>query len=147
MKILLLKDIPGVGRKNDIKDVTEGYARNFLFAKKLAVAATDAKIRIIAHEKNALQHKETADKKKYKDIADKLASTQVTIVTKVGEKGKAFGSVGAGHIKTALDKQGIAIEEEWIALKEPIKTTGITAVPLKFPYGVSGSVNVTIKPE
>lgn len=147
MKILLLKDVPGVGQKNDIKEVNEGFARNFLFTKKLAVAASDAKIRTLEHEKNALQHKETADKKRYQNIADKLASTEVIITTKVGEKGKSFGSIGATQIKKALGRQGVDIEEEWVTLTEPIKTIRIVAVPLKFPYGISGSVNVTVKAE
>lgn len=147
MKVILLKDVPGVGQKNDIKEVTEGYARNFLFAKKLAMVATDLKIRALEHEKTDKQHKEMADQKKYQDIADKLASMEVTIGTKVGEKGKAFGSISTSHIKKALAEQGMSIEEEWIILEEPLKTTGSTQVMLKFPHGVSGSVSVTIKPE
>lgn len=147
MKVLLLKDVPGVGQKNDIKEVTEGYARNFLFAKKLAIPATDLKIRALEYEKTDKQHKEIADKKKYQDIADKLASIEVTIGTKVGEKGKAFGSVGASHIKKALAEQGIGIEEEWIILEEPLKTTGSRHVTFAFPHGISGFVNVIIKPE
>ncbi len=147
MKVLLLKDVRNVGQKNDIVDVNEGYARNFLIAKKLAVPATNSTVRSVQHEKTEKQQKELANKKKYQDIADKLKSMEVIIATKVGEKGKAFGSIGAAQIKKALDKQGMNIEEEWIALKDPIKTTGVTSVPLKFPHGVSGAFNVTIKPE
>ncbi|MDP3779024.1 MAG: 50S ribosomal protein L9 [bacterium] len=147
MKVLLLKDVRGVGQKNDIKEVNEGYARNFLIPKKLAVAATHSTIRSVEHEKAEKSQKQLTNQKKYQDIADKLKSMEVTIVTRVGEKGKAFGSIGAAQIKKALDKQGVNIEEKWIALKDSIKTTGVTAVPLKFPHGVSGAFSVTIKPE
>ncbi len=147
MKVLLLQDVRGVGQKNDIVDVNEGYARNFLISKKLAAAATDSAVRSVQHEKTAKQEKELANKKKYQDIADKLKSMEVIIVTKVGEKGKAFGSIGAAQIKKALDAQGVDIEEEWIALEGPIKTTGVSTVALKFPHGVYGAFGVTIKPE
>jgi len=147
MKVLLLKDVPGVGQKNDVKDVNDGFARNFLFARKLAVAATDEKLRFIEQEKTGKQQRQVNEAGKYQDIADRIKLLEVTIATKVGEKGKAFGSIGAGHIKKALEKQGIIIEEDWIDLEGPIKTTGAKQVTLKFPHGISGSVKVTIKPE
>ena len=147
MKVLLLKDVPNVGRKNDIKDVNNGFARNFLFARKLAVAATDEKIREVEREKKGKEDKQQTDRRKYQDIADQLAQVEVIILTKVGEKGKAFGSIGSHDIKKALISQGYAIEEEWIALEDPIKTTGTIKVPLKFPHEVEGSLAVTVKAE
>ena len=69
------------------------------------------------------------------------------ITTKVGEKGRAFGSVGKHEIKKALEEQGIMIEDEWITLEEPIKSTGEKQIPIKFPYGILGLVMVTIKSE
>ena len=147
MKILLLKDVPGVGQKNDIKDVNDGFARNFLFVKKLAVAATDERLQFLEREEAGKQEKQLNEKIKYQDIADKINSVELIIATKVGEKGKAFGSIGASHIKRALGKQGIYIEEEWVELEEPLKTTGSKQIPLKFPHGVSGFVTVTIKSE
>ena len=147
MKVLFLKDVPNVGQKNDIKDVHDGFARNFLFARKLAVAATEEKIRKVEKEKQGKEQKQQTDRKKYQDIADRLANVEVVIPTKVGEKGKAFGSIGSHDIKKALETQGVHIEEEWIALEEPIKTTGTVKVPLKFPHRVEGSLAVTVKAE
>ena len=147
MKVLLLKDVPGTGRKNDIKDVNNGFARNFLLARNLAVAATDQKIREMEKEKQGKEQKQQSDRKKYQDIADGLAKIEIVIPTKIGEKGKAFGSIGSNDIKKALKAAGHAIEEEWIAIEDPIKTTGTIHVPLKFPHGVGGSLMVTIKPE
>ena len=147
MKVLLLKDVPNVGRKNDIKDVNDGFARNFLFTRKLAVAATDEKIREVEKEKQGKQQKDQSERKKYQDIADRLGALEVNIGTKVGEKGRAFGSIGSHEIKKAIEKQGMHIDEEWISLEEPIKSTGVKQIPIKFPHGVSGSITVTIKPE
>ncbi|MEK7074349.1 MAG: 50S ribosomal protein L9 [Patescibacteria group bacterium] len=147
MKVLLLKDVPGVGQKNDVKDVNDGFARNFLFVKKLAVAATDERLQFLEREEAGKQEKQLNEKIKYQDIADKINSVELIIATKVGEKGKAFGSIGASHIKRALGKQGIDIEEEWVELEEPLKTTGSKQIPLKFPHGVFGFVTVTIKSE
>ena len=147
MKVLLLKDVPGVGKKNDIKDVNDGFARNFLFVKKLGIPATDGRVQSIKQEKIGKQQKQENEIKKYQDIVEKIKSLEVIIATKVGEKGKAFGSINLHQIKKELEKQGIVIEEEWINLEEPLKTTGIKYVPLKFPHGISGSVSITIKPE
>ena len=147
MKVLLLKDVPDVGQKNDIKDVNDGFARNFLLARKLAIAATDEKIREMEHMKQGKEQKQRSDRKKYQDIADRLAGIEVVIPTKVGEKGKTFGSIGSHDIAHALMSQGHAIEEGWIALEDPIKTTGAIKVPLKFPHGVEGSLMVIVKPE
>lgn len=147
MKVLLLKDVPGLGQKNDIKDVNDGYARNFLFARKFAVMATNETIQEVEKGKKHKEQKQQDNQKKYQDIAQQLEKIEVVITTKVGEKGKAFGSVGRHDIKKSLDAQGYMIEEEWIALEEPIKTTGTTRVPLKFPHGVMGSIAVIIRPE
>ena len=147
MKVLLLRDVPNVGHKNDIKDVHDGFARNFLFARKLAIVATDEKIHEVEKEKKGKEDKQQTDRKKYQDIANQLAQVEVVIPTKVGEKGKAFGSIGSHDIKKALTSQGYTIEEEWIVLKDPIKTTGTIKVPLKFPHGVEGLLMVTIKAE
>lgn len=147
MNVLFLKDVSGVGRKHEIKNVNDGFARNFLFPKKLAIMATDEKIKIIEHEKTGKQQQEIRNQKKYQDIADTIALLNVVIVTKIGEKGKAFGSIGTDDIQKALKRQGVHVEEDWIMLEEPLKTTGTSSIALKFPHGVLGSVYVTVKPE
>ena len=147
MKVLLLKDVPDVGRKNEVKEVNDGFARNFLFAKKLAIPATSDKVKAVEMEKKGKEQKQASEQKKFQDIADKLKSVEIVISTKVGEKGKAFGSIGSHQIKKALDVKGINIEEKWISLTQPIKTTGSKTIDITFPRGVIGSLTVTIKPE
>lgn len=145
MKVILLKDVSGIGRKNDIKEVNDGFARNFLFARKLAIPATDDTLRLVEYEKAGKQKKLINDKKKYQDMADKIKSVEIMIKTKIGEKGKAFGSIGAHHIKKELEKQGINIKQDWIVLKKTMKTTETKQVALIFPHNVSGFVTVTIQ--
>ena len=147
MKILLLKDVLNVGRKNDIKEVNDGFARNFLLVKKLAVRATDGRIQEVEKNKQGQKQKQEGEQKKYQDVADRLKTIEIIITTKVGEKGRAFGSVGKHEIKKAVEQQGIIIEDDWIVLEEPIKSTGEKHIALTFPHGISGSVKVTIKPE
>lgn len=147
MKVLLLKDIPDVGRKNEVKEVNDGFARNFLLLKKLAVPATDDKIKAVEAEKKTAEQKQSSEQKRFQDLADKLKSIEIVIATKIGEKGKAFGSIGSNQIKKALDAKGVSIEEEWILLDEPIKTTGSKKIDIKFSHGIVGSFLVTIKPE
>ncbi len=147
MRVLLLKDVPGTGRKNDIKDVNDGFARNFLLARNLAVVATDIKIQHVEMEKQGKEQKQQIEQKKYQDLADQVKEIEAVILTKVGEKGRAFGSISAHEIKKAIENQGITIDEAWIELEEPIKSTGAKQIVLKFPHGVSGLVTVIIKPE
>ena len=96
--------------------------------------------KLIASEKKYLIEK-------YQDIADRLNTIEAIITTKVGEKGKAFGSIGKHEIKKTIAKLGVVLEDEWIVLEEPIKSTGEKQIPIAFPHGVSGSLKVTIKPE
>lgn len=147
MKVLLLKDIPDVGRKNEVKEVNDGFARNFLLLKKLAVPATGDKIKAVETEKKNKEQKQSSEQKRFQDVADKLKSIEIVIATKVGEKGKAFGSIGSHQIKKALDAKGVSIEEEWISLDEPIKTTGPKKIDIKFPHGIVGSLMIIVKPE
>ena len=147
MKVLLLKDIPDVGRKNEVKDVNDGFARNFLFAKHLAIPATSNAVQTVETQKTHKEQKQASDKKKFQDIADMLKSAEVVITTKLGEKGKVFGSIGSHQIKKSLDEKGIHIEEEWLSLEKPIKTSGSKKIDIKFPHGVAGSLMVTVRPE
>ncbi|MBI4224721.1 MAG: 50S ribosomal protein L9 [Candidatus Sungbacteria bacterium] len=148
MKIILLADVPHVGKKNEIKDVSDGFARNFLFVRKLAVLATEQAQHSVAAYKEHAEKKKSAEQEQYRKLAEKLASLQVVIKIKVGGKGKAFGSVNAAKIIEHLKAQHhIELEKEWLHLDEPLKSTGIKEVPVRFPYGVEGGVSVIIESE
>ena len=147
MKVILLKDVPKVGRKNEVKDVSEGYARNFLIRQNLAKPATDGAIKTLSREQNQKGEDKEQERKKYQTLVDKLSLLKVVLKVKIGEKGRAFGSINAGKIQEELRKQGVVIEKEWIQLDDPIKTTGEHHIPIHFPQTVKGTLKVKIVPE
>lgn len=147
MKVILLQDVRGVGRKYEVKDVSEGYARNFLFARGLAKPATEQALR----EREGMKTKEAQDASReaqtHKDTAERLKKEKLMFTVKVGEKGKAFGSIGVSDIMEELRKRNMHLKKEWIELEEPIKSTGEKRVPIKFPLGVVGEAIIIIKSE
>lgn len=147
MKVVLLKDVSKVGRKNEVKEVSEGFARNFLFRQNLARPATEEILGILSREQSQKEFAKEVERKKYQALVDKLNLLEVIFRTKIGEKGKAFGSINAAKIQDELKKLGVVVQKEWILLEDPIKTTGEHHVTLKFPGNVSGVARVIIKPE
>lgn len=146
MKVIFLKDIAGVARKNETKDVAEGYARNFLFARNLAVPATDAAIRDVAGEKARKAAGEEKEKARFCELAEKLSITPLVFKVKMGEKGKAFGSVSHAKIIDELKKRGIILDKSWL-LHESLKTMGEHKIAISFPHGVRGEIRVILEKE
>ncbi len=140
MKIILRKDVRGVGRKNDIKEVPDGYARNFLIAKNLAVAATP---KAIAAAGDA-QKREEALIAKFKADAEKLAKETLYFFVKTGERGEVFGAVSREDIKKALRERGY--EEGEVVLPKSLKTLGTETVDVRLGRGVTARVKVMIAP-
>ncbi len=148
MKVVFLTDVRGQGKKNELKEVSDGYARNYLLPRKLAVEAT-------ADTLNAMKLKEKAKKaqlEKEKALAEenakKLEAVVVKIPAKAGAGGKLFGSVTSKEISDALLKQhDMAIDKNKIVQAEPIKTFGTFAVKCKLGFEVSGTINVVVSEE
>ena len=147
MKVILLQDIPSVGKKYDIKEVNGGYARNFLLPRGLVKPATDAAIADLAARKERDERKKTDERRGLQAAVARLKNVTLSFRVKIGEKGKAFGSITAQKIADALNRQGIAAEKEWILLEEQIKTTGEKIVPIHFPHGVSGEIKLIVEAE
>lgn len=147
MKIILLQDVPKVGTKNEVKEVSDGYARNFLFARNLAKPATSENIKTLKNQKAREEREKSEEYQKYKELVDKLKEINLYFKVKMGEKGRAFGSVTPLKIAEALKKQGIAAEKGWVLLKESIKTTGEHKVKIKLPQGLAGEVKVVVENE
>lgn len=147
MKIILQQDVPSLGRKRDVKDVSNGYARNFLLPQKLAIPATEGALALLSAAREQSERSRAAEEASYRATADKLRTMTLSFKTKMGERGKAFGSVGATKIAEALAGQGIAADKEWIALDESIKTAGERIVDVKFPHGITGQIKIIIEPE
>jgi large subunit ribosomal protein L9 len=144
MKVILQKDIPNLGEAGDIKDVSEGYARNYLLPKKLVIAANDSSQKAVEHQKRLVKIKKDKRKKQSEKVMEALAALELQIGAQVGEEEKLFGSVTAMDIARKLKEHGIEIDKRKIHLDEPIKKTGTFEVPVKLDEGISVKVRVTI---
>ena len=148
MKVILLKDVKGSGKAGDTLNVADGYARNFLIAKGLAVEANSKNLNDLAGKKASAQHKidvETADNKA---IADKIADKEVVIKAKAGQGGKLFGAVTSGVVAEALkDQYGVDVDKKKIALSTDIKAFGDFTATVKMSHGVSCGIKVKVVEE
>ena len=145
MKVLLLQDVKAQGKKGEVVNVSDGYARNFLFPKKLAVEA-DAKImNDIKNKESAKQHKIELEKQAARDTAAKLQSVVVKIRIQAGTDGRVYGSVTSKDIAEALMEQhGIEIDKRKIVLDAPIKNYGTYTLDVKLYPEIAGKINVVV---
>lgn len=147
MKVLLLKDVKSIGKKGEIIEVNDGYARNFLIKKGFAQQATAGVINE-TNQKNAALAKQK--QKEYEDavaMAKELDGKTISVVIKFGDNGKSFGAVTTKEIGNELAKLGYDIDKKKINLKDSIKTAGLFDVEIKVYVGVSATVRVEVKPE
>ncbi|MCI6174550.1 MAG: 50S ribosomal protein L9 [Clostridiales bacterium] len=145
MKVILLEDVKSLGRKGEVVNASDGYARNMLLPKKLAVAATDSNMKDLAakkrgEEKLAKEQKEAAEALK----AD-LEAKPVTVSIRVGESGKTFGSVSSKELAEAVKEQlGIEVDRKKMNLAQPIRELGTTTVEIRLHPQVSASLRVNV---
>ena len=146
MKVILKADIKGVGKKNEVINSADGYARNFLFPKKLAVEANAENMKKLQSQKDSIQYKKDTEKEEAKKIAEKINKIIVRINVKVGENGKIFGGVSAKDIAENLELQhNIKVDKKKIDLKETIKTLGIHIVEIKLYENVIGKIKIDVR--
>ena len=145
MKVILQQDVKGQGKKGQLVEVSDGYGRNFLLAKKLAVLATPENVNTMKQQEKARKAQEAAEKAEAQAIAKKLEDLTVKIAAKAGEGGRLFGAVTAKEVSDALSAQhGISIAKAKLVLEEPIKACGGYKVKAKLGYEISGIVNVMV---
>ncbi|MBM4147248.1 MAG: 50S ribosomal protein L9 [Nitrospira sp.] len=144
MKVILKEDVKSIGSMGQIADVSDGFARNYLVPRGLAVEANVKNIRSLEHEKKVIQEKARKVKNSVQDLANRLANMTVVIKTKAGEEGKLFGSVTTMDIAEQLKNQGIEIDKKKISFDEPIKRLGTYAVNLKLHSEIAAKVNVQV---
>ena len=145
MKVILLGNIKGVGKKDDIINANDGYARNFLFPKNKAVEANATNLAKLKAKQNSENHKKEVEKSEAEKLKAKLENISLRIEVKAGENGKIFGGVTAKEVSDELKKQkNIDIDKKKILLKETIKTVGIFNVDVKLYEGVIGKIKVNI---
>mgnify|MGYP004608611489 FL=1 len=145
MKVILKADIKGVGKKDQIINASDGYARNFLFPKNLAVEANSENMEKLKSKNESIAYKKNQEKEEAKKIADKMGKILLKIKVKSGENGKIFGGVSSKEIAENLEKQySIKIDKKKIELKETIKTLGSTTVNVKLYEGVLGKLKLDV---
>lgn len=145
MKVILMSDIKGVGKKDQIINASDGYARNFLFPKKLAVEANAENLGKLKGRNDSKQHKKDVEKNEAEQIAQKLEKITLTIEVKAGENGKIFGGVSTKEISEQLKKgHNIKIDKKKIELKETIKNLGTFNINAKLFEGVNGNIKIHI---
>lgn len=145
MKVILLNDIKGVGKKDQIIDASDGYARNYLLPKKLAVEATNENLSKLNNKKEAAIYKKDMEKQNAEELAKKLKVILLKIKVKAGENGKIFGGVTAKEISENLKKQyDFSVDKKKIEIKETIKTLGEFNVDIKLYEGVTAKLKIDV---
>lgn len=145
MKVIFQKDVKGKGKKGDVKDVSEGYARNYLLKNNLAIEATPGNLKSLDAKKRKSEMQEQEEKEEAIQLKDELADLIVEMKAKSGEGGRLFGSITSKQIADTLQKEhGYKIDKRKIELDEPIRSLGYTIVPVKLHLEVSGSIKVHV---
>lgn len=145
MKVIFLKDVKGKGRKGEVKNVSDGYARNYLLKNKLAEEATQGNMKALEAKKRKAMQEEQKEKEEAMELKDTLADLTVELKAKSGDSGRLFGSITSKQIAEALEKEhGYKIDKRKIELDEPIRALGYTTIPVKLHPDVSGSIKVHV---
>ena len=145
MKVILQQDVKGQGKKGQLVEVSEGYGRNFLLPRKLAIEATTDAINTLNLKEKARKAEEARQKAEAEEISKKLKDCPVKLTAKAGNGGKLFGAVTTKEIAEGLKKQhNIDIPKQKLVLDEPIKSFGTYQVKAKLGFEISGTVSVTV---
>ena len=147
MKVILLQDVKGKGKKGQMIEVSDGYARNFMLPRKIAVEATADAVNTMRMNDKATQERIAREKAEAMEISRKLREMTVTVTAKGGGAGRLFGSVTNQEIADALAKTGIKLDKRKIIIAEPIKNVGTYTVTCKLGYEITAPLTVKIEEE
>jgi large subunit ribosomal protein L9 len=147
MRVILREDVEKLGTRGQMVRVAEGYARNFLLPKRLAVVATDANVKIVEQERQAGLRREAKEKSAAEELGKLVAALTLSTTQKAGEADQLFGSVTAKDIADLLEKQGYTIDRRKIHLETPIKTLGEHKVPVRLHREVTVDVTLVVNKE
>jgi len=145
MRVILLKDLPNLGKKGDVKDVSDGYGRNFLIRNKLVEILTPQTARKLEQEREKEEKTATALKNQTLALKEKIEKLKLVLKTKIGESGRVFGSITPTKILAELEKNGIKLEKSQV-LSKPIKTLGENKIKIKLPQGMEAELKIIIEP-
>ncbi len=144
MRVVLLKDVTGLGLAGVIKDVKEGYARNYLVPRGLAMEATEATLKALKAQQQTVQQRTDRERTEAERLAATLEQIVLTVPARAGEGGRLFGSVTAQDVAEALAAQGLKISKKQIELSEPIKSPGFFTIPVRLGQRIVAHVDVNV---
>jgi large subunit ribosomal protein L9 len=147
VKVILTTDVPKLGKSGELKDVPDGYARNFLIPQKVAVPAAGGAYRAWQHDIASREEKRQRERGEAEIAANRIASTTLTMGVKVGEGGKLYGSITAQDIADALGRRGITVDKHKIDLDQPLKSLGTYKVAVKVYAGMTSEVTIVVEPK
>jgi large subunit ribosomal protein L9 len=144
MQVILREDMENLGKSGEVVTVRPGYGRNYLLPRGLAVSATEADVKRVAHEKRVIAARNAKLAKDAQAEADRLNQVSVSIAVAVGEEDRLFGSVTARDIADAYKEKGVNVDAKKLVIADPIKTLGLTEVPVKLAHGVTATLKVWV---
>lgn len=147
MEVILLDNVPSLGRRGDTVKVKPGYARNFLFPRKLALPSTQSNARVFKEEEKVLAKRDELAKSNAQKAAAKMADVSCTIPVQVGEEDKLYGSVSANDIARVLKDQGYDIDKKQVLLEEPIKQLGVYTIDVRLHREINAPIKVWVVKE
>lgn len=146
MKVILIKDVKNLGKEGDVKEVSEGYARNFLLPQKMVVAATDDAIRKIETEREKEKKEHLENLEKFRSLSEEISRKKIVIKAK-DRNGKLFGRIGAKEIIEAIGAKKAKLEEKMIILENPIKKTGNYQIKIQLTPEIKTEIILTVEGE
>lgn len=144
IKVILKSDVEGLGKSGEVKQVKDGFARNYLLPKQLVLPATEFNLKKVEIQQKKTQAKRLLETKKVQEIAGRLDSLSVTVAVEVNEEGKLYGGLSAQDIAKAIQAEGIDVDKKSIVLVGPIKELGIYDVPIKLHSEVTAKVKIWV---
>ncbi|WP_059050421.1 50S ribosomal protein L9 [Paenibacillus senegalimassiliensis] len=147
MKVIFLQDVKGQGKKGEVKNVSEGYAQNFLLPRGLVRPATDGNVKTLEQQTAAEQKRKLQEKEEAAQLGKKLEEMTIELKAKAGEGGRLFGAITSKQVAEALAKNGVKIDKRKIEMSDPIRTLGVTQVPVKLHPEVKSTLKVHVTEE
>jgi large subunit ribosomal protein L9 len=144
MRVILLKDVPSIGHAGEVREVKDGYARNFLLPRGLAAAATAGNLQHLAQAQAAAKQRESRVLREVAELKTRLETLVVEVRARAGEEGRLFGSITAQDIAEAIARKGVEITKKQIELTDPIKTTGFYKVPVRLHQHHTAMVEINV---
>jgi large subunit ribosomal protein L9 len=148
MKVFLKQDVSGVGKANEVKDVSNGYARNYLFPRGLAVPATKGRVKKAEDYEERQLHREQRQRERSQKVAEQLQETPLQFRVKAGETGRLYGSITSSDVANKIGQLlGIEFDKRWLVMERPIREVGTHTVDIKLQGGVRGQAQVVVESE